>query len=220
MHATSPTQRQVEPILQFMSKRNLRNARTALLLQEESQQQRPIWLHFAAGHHFPSLKKEAMRGRKEAKMIFPHVIADLYQKAHVKTSGQDPIIRPLAPLNYGRLEFAEVAEEGTQHIKSREKCSTKRIGTERDTNGLAEKMDLLLKGLEDHRKETREAFRFLHRNQLEIAEAGHITLSTVSPSYFTESYPATPADILSSSKKGKRMMTAPKDDEEVDKEEC
>ncbi|KAF7826388.1 uncharacterized protein G2W53_017552 [Senna tora] len=95
------------------------------------------------------------------------------QNANVKTSEADPIFRPLEPLNYGRLEFAEEVAEGcTQQRHSREKCTAKRIRTESDIDGLVEKMDLPLKGQEDHRKETREAFRFLYWNHLEIAEAG------------------------------------------------
>ncbi|KAF7802065.1 uncharacterized protein G2W53_041176 [Senna tora] len=103
-----------------------------------------------------------MRGRKGAKMIFPHLIPDLYKMANVKASGQDPIFRPLGPLNYGR-------------------------------------------------------------NHLEIAKAWHITLGTISLSYFTESYPTTPADTPSSSRKGKKMMVVLEDDKgmaEGDSREC
>ncbi|KAF7808232.1 uncharacterized protein G2W53_034975 [Senna tora] len=163
---------------------------------------------------FASLKQVATRGRKWAKMIFPHLITNLYQKTDVNTSGQDPIFRPLEPLNYGRLEFAEV-EGGTQHRQSREKSSAKMIRIEIETDGLTEKMDML--------KETREAFGFLYRNQLGIAKAGHITLNTVPPPYFTESYPAAHADVPSKSRKGKETMAATEDDEEMvegDSEEC
>ncbi|KAF7810517.1 hypothetical protein G2W53_037260 [Senna tora] len=132
--------------------------------------QRPVRLQDII---FASLKQAITRGRKGAKMIFPHLISDFHKKANIKASGQDPIFKPLGPLNYDRLEFSEeVTGGGTQQRQSKEK------------------------------------------KQLEIAEAGHITLGTIPPPYFTESYPAAPADIPSSSMKGKKTMVAPEDDDE------
>ncbi|KAF7801925.1 Anamorsin like [Senna tora] len=160
--------------------------------------QRPVKLENVI---FTSLKEVAIHGRKGARMMFPHLISDLYKMAKVRANGQDPVFKPLGFMNYDRLEFVEeVPGRGTQHRKSgKGKNNNYRREVSLVADGLAEKMNLLLKELEDHMRETREAFQFLYRNQLEIAEAEHITLDTIPPSYYIESDPAALADIPSSS---------------------
>ncbi|KAF7807174.1 uncharacterized protein G2W53_039335 [Senna tora] len=112
------------------------------------------------------------------------------------------------------LNQGGVFEGGTQHRKSGKGKNNCRRGVGPATDGLSEKMNLLLKGLEDHRRETREAFQIIYRNQLEIAEAGHITLDTILSLYFTESYPAAPTNILSNSGRGNETMVALENDDE------
>ncbi|KAF7821780.1 hypothetical protein G2W53_027235 [Senna tora] len=149
-----------------------------------------IWLHFMSHNLMPS---------SHSSDISPDQAHLLYLLRRQ---------RPLKPLNYGLLEFVEeVIGGGILHRHSREKCTAKRIRTKGATDGLDKKMGLLLKGLEDHRRETHEAFQFLYRNQMEIVEAGHITLNTVPPPYFTKSYPVAPADTPTSSRRGKEKMT-------------
>ncbi|KAF7808238.1 Retrovirus-related Pol polyprotein from transposon TNT 1-94 [Senna tora] len=162
--------------------------------------------------------KWPIHGRKGARLMFLHLISHLYKMAGVRTTTRELAFRPLKFMNYDRLEYTElVLGGGTQHRKgSKGKNTSSRREAGPAADSLAEKMDLLLKGFEDHRKETREAFQFLYRNQLEIAEAGHITLNTVSSLYFTEIYPAAPEDVPSSSLRGKEKMTVPNFEEDDD----
>ncbi|KAF7826897.1 uncharacterized protein G2W53_018061 [Senna tora] len=104
---------------------------------------------------------------------------------------------------------------GSQHRRGKGKCTAQR--TEASTDALTKKMDFLLKGFEDHRRETHEASQFLYMNQLEIVEAWHITINTIPPLYFIEPYLVTPKDIPISSKTENRDMATP-DDENEDEE--
>ncbi|KAF7843979.1 hypothetical protein G2W53_000884 [Senna tora] len=83
---------------------------------------------------FASIQEVAIHGRKGARMMFPHLISDLYKKANVRDSGQDLVFQPCAFINVDRLEFAkEVPTRGTQQKKSgKGKHNTKKARVERD----------------------------------------------------------------------------------------
>ncbi|KAF7802014.1 uncharacterized protein G2W53_041125 [Senna tora] len=67
---------------------------------------------------FTLLKEVAIQGRKGARMVFPHLISDLYKMARVRTNRRDLVFRPLWFMNYDRLEYAELVPGGrTQHRK-------------------------------------------------------------------------------------------------------
>ncbi|KAF7802004.1 uncharacterized protein G2W53_041115 [Senna tora] len=125
---------------------------------------------------------------------------------------------PCGFVNVDRLEFAEpILARGTQLMKSSMgKCATREAGAETDIGDLATKMDLLLRRQEEHRRETREAFQFLYRNQLQMEEEELYTLKETSLLYFTKPQPIAPADIPSNSRKEKKHIVIPdsKDEDE------
>ncbi|KAF7834829.1 uncharacterized protein G2W53_009688 [Senna tora] len=115
---------------------------------------------------FASIKEVVMHKRKGAKMMFPYLIFDLYEKARVKAKKQDPWFQACGFVNVNCLEFGEpVPVGGTQHRTSKHSKGAPRGGKIVDDVGiLSEKIDMLLRRQEDHRRETREAFHFLNRN--------------------------------------------------------
>ncbi|KAF7834824.1 uncharacterized protein G2W53_009683 [Senna tora] len=56
---------------------------------------------------FASIKEVSMHERNGAKIIFPHLISDLYKKPRVKAKKQDPVFQACEFMNIDRLEFVE-----------------------------------------------------------------------------------------------------------------
>ncbi|KAF7844064.1 uncharacterized protein G2W53_000969 [Senna tora] len=135
-----------------------------------------------------------------------------------RNKNQDPVFNPYGFVNVDQLEFVEqVPTGGTHHRKSSKgKRDTRKVRAKTNIGELAVKMDMLLRRQEEHKRETREAFHFLYRNQVQMAEEELYTHKGTLPLYFIEPHPTGPADVPSSCRKGKDQIVIPdsKDEDE------